>query len=289
MTKLPLAIAAKLLEMKTTGKPVPASQLTGKFVHQLLEQGILQSRIKGRGKSYVLNAEYLDDFLKNTLNINSLYNFVNTNTPKTQRHQNAIYRGNSKATTTNVAAGFMIKSFQTIRYSIADNKHTLNPQQGVSLFIHDPEKFILPEKTTVVLIENQENFNLIETQKHLFPKGNYCFFSYYFSSIKAFQQWIKTRKNPYIHFGDFDLAGISIYMHTILPHLQAGQGRFFVPENIEILFEKHANKNLYLKQQSKYNLSVENLPKEIRSVYHLIEKYKAGVEQEVLISNDKPE
>ena len=56
--------------------------------------------------------------------------------------------------------------------------------------------------------------------------------------------------------------------------------------NIEKLIEKHGNRELYHKQHLQANASTINEPK-VAQLIQFIEKYKKGLEQEILISRKK--
>ena len=62
----------------------------------------------------------------------------------------------------------------------------------------------------VVGVENGENFCRIRSQKYLFGDNKVLFVSRYPQSADL-REWLIKIPNRYIHFGDFDLAGICIY------------------------------------------------------------------------------
>ena len=51
-------------------------------------------------------------------------------------------------------------------------------------------------------------------------------------------EWISNLENEYIHFGDYDLAGVNIYLNKVLPRLSSKKYSMFIPNNIEQLIEK---------------------------------------------------
>jgi hypothetical protein len=94
-------------------------------------------------------------------------------------------------------------------------------------------------------------------------------------------KWIANLENEYIHFGDYDLAGVNIYLNKVLPRLKKSKKySFFMPNNIEQLIEKHGNSELYEKQKQYKNLLSNDV--EVNKLVEIIRKFKTGFEQEGL-------
>ena len=84
-----------------------------------------------------------------------------------------------------------------------------------------------------------------------------------------------------MHFGDFDFAGIGIYMNEFKKHLDE-KAVFFVPNKIEELIRLNGNRSLYNEQ--KINFKVELINEgNLLNLIEMIHKYKKGLEQELLI------
>jgi hypothetical protein len=67
--------------------------------------------------------------------------------------------------------------------------------------------------------------------------------------------------------GDYDFAGINIYLQEFKKHLGA-KASFFIPYNIEQLLEKYGNKALYDQQQLNTTLiNEENILKLIQFIH----------------------
>ena len=95
-------------------------------------------------------------------------------------------------------------------------------------------------------------------------------------------KWLQSIPNNYVHFGDFDFAGIGIYLHEFKKHLNE-KCSFFIPENIEQLIDKFGNKERYDVQKINFDIGKiddHNLLKLIDTIH----KYKKGLDQEVLIN-----
>ena len=84
-------------------------------------------------------------------------------------------------------------------------------------------------------IENMENFRRIRQQKKLFESvlGNMplLFVSRYPQSTDL-RNWLMGIPNRYVHFGDFDLAGIHIFLTEFQKYL-GDRASFLIPSDIE--------------------------------------------------------
>lgn len=89
--------------------------------------------------------------------------------------------------------------------------------------------------------------------------------------------------NKYVHFGDFDFAGIGIYLHEFKNHLQ-NKSTFFVPDNIEDLVVEYGNKKRYNTQIINFDRGTIQEAK-ILNLISILHKYKKGLDQEILIHN----
>jgi len=94
-------------------------------------------------------------------------------------------------------------------------------------------------------------------------------------------RWLSTIPNPYLHFGDFDFAGLNIYMNEYKKHL-LDKSNFFLPLNIEKLISSRGNRDNYSIQSIQFD--VKSVDEEnVLVLLRLIEKYRKGLEQELLI------
>jgi putative lipoic acid-binding regulatory protein len=158
----------------------------------------------------------------------------------------------------------------------------MNFTEGIFQFIYDFENFIPNENATIIGIENAENFRWIAKQKYLFEDIEPLFVSRYpQSQSKDLVKWLQSIPNNYLHFGDFDFAGIGIYLNEFKKHL-LDKATFFIPEDIEKLVAKHGNKNNYNRQ--KVNFEIQNITEEkIVKLIKTLHQYKCGLEQEIFI------
>lgn len=132
-------------------------------------------------------------------------------------------------------------------------------------------------------IENPENFRHIDKQQHLFTQIQPLFVSRYPQSSHLIK-WLQGITNPYLHFGDFDFSGISMYQSEYKKHL-LNRASFFVPPNLEVLLQQFGNKQLFSKQynpQLHYTSTEEN----VQQVLELILNNKKVLEQEIFITHN---
>jgi len=175
-----------------------------------------------------------------------------------------------------------VNSYIPIKAALNGKPITLNFTDGTFQFIYDFEKFIPEENVTIVGIENPENFRYIEKQKYLFKEIQPLFVSRYpQNQSKDLVKWLQSIPNNYLHFGDFDFAGIGIYLNEYKRHLEK-KALFFVPNNIEELFKLNGNRILYNEQN--INFKVERINEDnLLKLIETIHKYRKGLEQELLI------
>lgn len=87
--------------------------------------------------------------------------------------------------------------------------------------------------------------------------------------------------NHYLHFGDFDPAGISIFLNEYWKKL-GSKAIFFIPPNIESLVREKGNRTLFDRQRFAFD------PEEIEDsgliqLIEVIKQLQKGLEQELLI------
>ena len=92
---------------------------------------------------------------------------------------------------------------------------------------------------------------------------------------------MKSIPNNYLHFGDFDMAGIGIYLNEYKKYFP-DKSRFFIPEGLEELIKNSGSRTRYNTQKVNFNISMID-EVEIISLINLLHKYKKGLDQERLI------
>jgi hypothetical protein len=174
--------------------------------------------------------------------------------------------------------GFFIKALSSGLQMNGTALGALPP--GVEYFVHTPEILNISNSALVVGVENPECFVKIDRLAHLFPQEELvCVLRYYGNSSV---EWLQTIVNPYLHFGDFDPAGISIYCSEYLRRLGEQRCRFWVPNNIEKLMEAHGLAELFEQQKHLWPPKTAFQQRELKDLVNLISKHGKGLEQEQL-------
>jgi hypothetical protein len=95
---------------------------------------------------------------------------------------------------------------------------------------------------------------------------------------------MKSIPNDYLHFGDFDIAGIGIFLNEYKKHLQK-KATFFIPENIRSILRENGNRERFNKQKA--NFKIEEIEeKQILDLIKIINTEKKGLDQEFFIDKE---
>jgi hypothetical protein len=280
--KLSLSIAEKLLALQG-GERIPLSKMTHPVVELMVDNGILKRQILGRSKTriYLSDKTRLDTFLQNHFGMDSLENYIAVlQNEHTTRAEAVAVASDSKLKAVRTFKGFPVNCFQPLACMLNNAAFTLSPQEGAFVFIYDYESFLPPADVTIVGIENPENFRYIDKQKQLFEPLRPLFVSRYPQS-KDLIRWLQAIPNRYLHFGDFDVAGLNIYCNEYKKHL-SDRASFFLPPGMEALLVSKGNRTNYNKQTIQFDKDAI-AEKNVLRLLALIEKYKKGLEQEALI------
>jgi hypothetical protein len=178
--------------------------------------------------------------------------------------------------------GFLVNCYSEIRVTFYGKQTVIKPVEGTYQFIYDFEKFIPSPDVTIVGIENPENFRYVEKQRYLYTGLKPIFISRYPQTLsKDVIKWLHAIPNKYVHFEDFDFAGIGIYLNEYKKFL-TDKASFFLPPNVEELIAEFGNKDRY--DQQKINFDVKSIREiELLKLIEIIYKYRKGLDQELLI------
>lgn len=280
--KLSVALAKKLLRV-TQGESLPRSQVKYAIVDRMVEERVLSVRSQGtRQTIYCREATAVHRYLKNQLGVNDLSLFVGTVTAAEPLRSDVVRAASdSKIKVIRSFKGFPVNCCHPLRASLNGILLQITPFPGAFTYIYDFEHFIPDEEIIVVGVENGENFRYIERQKKLFPFEKALFVSRYPQSGDLLK-WLQLIPNRYLHFGDFDFAGINIYLNEFKQTLGA-RAEFFVPDDITDLFHKYGNRHLYDRQcKMAPQRSCVQEPA-LERLWDLICAERKGLEQEALI------
>ena len=208
---------------------------------------------------------------------------------ETTRSEQAAETGNSKLVTARSCPGFPVNSYVPITCSLNGKELVVNPQEGTFLFIADWHSFAIPDDVTVVNIENMENFRLIRRQQSLFASalaGKRLLFVSRYPQSSDLRTWLQAIPNQYVHFGDFDLAGIHIFLTEFQKHLGA-RASFLIPQDIEQRI-KHGSAERYNDQYQKFCHLTSNI-QPLQQLIDTLHKYHRCYDQEGYIENSLTE
>lgn len=280
--KLPVHIAEKLLQL-LQGDTVPSSTAKHAIIEDLIAEGIIERRGRIQKTLFISNKNAFQIYLQSKYSINDLAQYIQTiKQTDVSRSQLVSASSDSKLKAVRTFKGFLINSYFPIEASINGAEVTLTPTEGIFHFIYDYEQFIIPSDITIVGIENPENFREISKQRYLFEDLTPLFVSRYpQNQSKDLLKWLLPISNNYLHFGDFDLAGIGIYLNEYKKYL-ADRATFFVPDNIKEAIVRYGNRSRYNNQKENFDISSLK-EKELLRLIEIIHKYKKGLDQEVFI------
>ena len=174
--------------------------------------------------------------------------------------------------------GFFLKAFGG--ETVLNGEALKSLPDGGEYFITDFERLEIPGDVLVIGVENPECFQKAGRLLDLFPDEPMVFVLRFYSN--RLLDWLESVENRYLHFGDFDPAGIGIYCNEYLKRLGEDRCCFFVPSNIEELI-RNGQAELFDRQR-RYLPEKEQIDQvELVNLVGIIEKYGKGVEQEVLL------
>ena len=295
MEKLGLGDARQILAM-LNGEEVASSKLSPRMAGMLREEGLLLMKSNGSRCKYRM-AEAMREpcrvFLAQQFGLKcSLEEWIG-DFSQGSRAELVSKVGDSKYKKVKTFRGFLIDCYTPIEATLNHRPFLLNPQEGSSVFINTPETFEIPEDVVVVGMENAENFMQIRKQKYLFDalsvdekeisdgfhrEKPYLFVSRYpQESLSDLRDWLRRIPNRYIHFGDFDLAGVHIYLSEFYAQL-GDRASFLIPSDIESRLAD-GNASLYDQQYAMFkNMKVTDA--RLQPLVDIIHCYCKGYEQE---------
>lgn len=273
---------AKLLKEPSEGKKVPLSRLKARIFQQLIQEQVLLRQKESHGWNvYTDHPQSLLNYLYNHYIRCTLDEYIERGQAAPSRSNNIRMSGDSKLKETELWQGFYFKVSEPIHAQWQGKPLTLLPYpEGIPVFMPQPETLSLPEDVTVVMIENSENFLKIETQLPLF-QGLKCFFVSFYprEQHSYFIEWLQKQPNNYVHYGDFDFAGIHIYQSQYKKYV-SGESRYLVPSGLLPLFRRYGKRALYNNQLSLQALIKADEPG-ISELLEIIKREHKGLEQEI--------
>ena len=268
------------LQQLIDGESIAYSTLRKDFAETLLAEGLLTVQTHGSRRAFrAIDAIALKNFLQTHYEELRTVGDRNLDFYETRSEQ-AVETGNSKLVTVRSCPGFPVNSYEPIICSLSGNDFVINPPEGSFVFIDNWQHFTIPEDVVVMGIENMENFRMIRHQRKLFESVlgvvPLLFVSRYPQS-QDLRNWLIGIPNKYVHFGDFDLAGIHIFLTEFYKYL-GNRSEFLVPSDIEQRLAKGSPVR-YNKQYGKY-CALRTDIQYLQLLIDLINKYHRGYDQE---------
>lgn len=307
MGKLGLGDARQILAM-LNGDEVASSKLSHRITGLLQEEGLLFAKTNGSRCKYRIDASLrescraflaqhfglecsLEEFVgfcsaSPSVSSSSVSSSVSSSSLSSRlsvtRAEMVGVMGNSKYRHIRTFHGFLVNCYMPIEATLNGQPFLINPMEGCMTFVNAPESFEIPKDVLVIGMENAENFMQIRKQKALFdslyPNLKILFVSRYpQNALSDLRDWLLRISNPYVHFGDFDLAGIHIYLSEFYDCL-GERASFLIPHDIEERL-RNGNAGLYDQQYEKFkNMQVPDA--RVQSLVDMIHRYCRGYEQE---------
>lgn len=283
--KLTLKIAKVLVQL-INGESIPNHSAKSRLIDDLVSENIITRKGKHKKSLELINKTDLHTYLANQLQVNDLNKYVLAlENENSTRAELVKITTDSKKSKERAFKGFLVNSYSSIKAELNNETTIINPTKGSFVFIYDYESFKIPKEITVIGVENAKNFSQIQEQKYLFKNINPLFVSRYpQNQNKDFIKWMSSIPNNYMHFGDFDIAGIGIYLNEYKKHLSK-KATFFIPENIKSVLRKNGNRERFDNQ--KINFKSDSIQEsKILDLIEIIKLEKKGLDQEYYIETD---
>ena len=264
------------------GEQVAGSKLSNKLQEELLAEGLLLVNSHGSRKSYrARDTEALKRFL---IDKDETYRILEVDASDS-RASMAKETGNSKLMMLRSCPGFLINSYENIECLLNCKPFLVNPQEGCFIFISDWEQFSIPEDVVVIGVENMENFRMIRKQRVFFEKylithglsKKVIFVSRYPQSTDL-RKWLCTIPNHYLHFGDFDLAGINIFLSEFQQFIGKERSSYLIPNDVESRLKSGSRKR-YDEQYCRYK-DIKSDICELQQLIDIINRERKAYDQE---------
>jgi hypothetical protein len=256
-------------------------------VRQLLinEQLLTISTHRSLKSIYAPNTEALQTFLEQRFEELRGINWDSNDLgDATSRSELAAYSGNSKTKEIRSCPGFMVNSYEPIYAKLNGKDIVIAPEEGTMVFMADWEHFEIPQEVLVIGIENMENFRRIRGQRYLFPTDRPILFVSRYPQSVDLRNWLQLIPNDYLHFGDFDLAGMRIYETEFFKFL-GNRASFFIPIDIESRLSNGSTER-YNTQYAKFkNYAPQD--KRLLPLYNMVNHYHRCYDQEGYICQKK--
>lgn len=281
------------LRLLVEGYSVAASTLRHEVTQQLLAEGLLTVCAHGSRRSYsAIDPTALLHFLSSHYEELSDWKLASQLIEQNEisRAEMAANSGNSKLISVRTCPGFLVNSYDPIPCMLNGEEFIISPPAGSFVFIADWQNFIIPADVVVIGIENMENFRQIRRQRSLFDlyvenRGTNILFVSRYPQSADLRFWLTSIPNQYIHFGDFDLAGIHIFLTEFQAYL-GNKSSYLIPDDITSRISKGSMKR-YHDQYAKFHQLKTDI-KPLQALIDLINQSHRCYDQEGYIFHPTP-
>lgn len=264
------------------GDKIASSRIPKALRETLLSEGMITVTVHGSRKSVrALDTGRLKQFLTDN---DEKFRILDVE-GKTSRAEQAYSTGNSKLMSVRSCPGFPVNSYEPIECELNGDAFVVHPANGSFTFICDWQSFSVPEDVIVVGIENMENFRLVKRQQYLFEEclgGKKLLFVSRYPQSADLRSWLKIISNRYVHFGDFDLAGIKIFQTEFEKYL-GERASFLIPSDIKTRLHVGSSKRYDDQIKNAAGISSDNPA--LQGLIELIHRERKGYDQEGYIKN----
>lgn len=274
------------------GETVPFSRFPSDWAEEMLLEGGVASIVRGSRKSLkVVSRAAFDVYLRSKgLQPDKLEETAAVLSGASSRSEQVQLLGDSKAVMVRSCPGFPVNVIGPLSVRLGERKILLCPCPGSFLYISDFPAFRIPSDTVVVGVENMENFRLPELQtavweeiQEQYGEGGVpplLLVSRYPQS-RDLATWLQGIPNRYVHFGDFDLAGVHIYLTEFYARL-GERAAFFVPDDIEKRLSNGSRERYDVQFERFGNMKVSDA--RVQQLVGLIHRHHRGYDQEGYIA-----
>ena len=272
------------------GETVPFSRFPPEWLDEMLSEDGVTSIVRGSHKSLrvVSRAAFAVYLRSKGLQPDKLGETLSVLSGADSRAKQVQLLGDSKAVAVRSCPGFPVNVIGPLSVRLGDRKILMCPCPGSFLYISDFLQFRIPTNAIVVGVENMENFRLPERQATVWEEIRDQFggdgvpplllVSRYPQS-RDLATWLQEIPNFYVHYGDFDLAGIHIYLTEFYRHLGPKRSAFFVPADIEQRLSASGSRERYQTQFERFG-KMEVPDARLGPLVQLIHRHQKGYDQE---------
>ena len=274
------------------GETVPFSRFPVDWAEEMLQEGGVASIVRGSQKSLkVVSRAAFDVYLRSKgLQPDKLEETAAVLSGASSRSEQVRLLGDSKAVMVRSCPGFPVNVIGPLSVRLEERKILLCPCPGSFLYISNFQAFRIPSDAIVVGVENMENFRLPELQTAIWEEIQEQYgeggvpplllVSRYPQS-RDLATWLQGIPNKYVHFGDFDLAGVHIYLSEFYARL-GERAAFFVPDDIEKRLSNGSRERYDVQFERFGNMKVSDA--RVQRLVGLIHRHHRGYDQEGYIA-----